>query len=239
MAGQNINQPIPKGEPTVKQVSQTFLAVLGALALMSSVQAQQPPDVSHALGLQSVKSIDIVKTNNLYHAFTTVVFENGAPQGYRFQEPVEVSVKFEYEGNKRRVKTGEEIITVTKADGTKETTKRETYTDVEAPPILLGNAVVSKALTFTGTKNSKEPKLLEQEFDIIIGPAGVEDTTDRIVKIANVMGNPSGTKFGMHLFINAVVSVEQTANHWVAPVNFPSKIELELKPQYLPEALFK
>jgi hypothetical protein len=222
----------------MKSSSCGWVAIVAVVAVTTfAAEPQAPPDFRQVLKIQRVKSLETVVTNGVYHAFATVFFENHGKEAYRLPVGATATVFFEYKDNKEKVVVDTELVEET-VGGKTQTIERMKYKWVYVEPVLLGPATLEKPLTFARAKGPGEPGLTTQKLDIIVGPDN-ENTRQRLLKIMNMLTNPSGTSYGVRLCVDAIVSAQRIEGEPFAGFAIPSRFELEKKPEYAATDLFK
>lgn len=220
--------------------------VVGSLLLVASARAQTPAvpqepkmALTSDLKLSAIKSVEVIETDGVYHALVTAVFENQGTRSYRvLREKSSIKLSFEIEGG---VKYGPPVWKrVTEIVDGKEVVKHVMERQPKpAPPALLGTASLPESMTLEPVARMKKDPLHpgEKTLDFVLGPSGSRETEQKMADIANVLGDWQRKQIS-RVSVEAMVMVEESPGRFISRSE-PVRIEMEMRPQYTPDALFK
>lgn len=220
--------------------------VVGSLVLgvplfaQTTTTAQEPKTaLTSDLKLSAIKSVEVVEWDGVYHALVTVVFENQGSRAYRvLSEKSSIKVSFEIEGG---IKYGPPVWErVTEIVDGKELVKHVMKRQPKpAEPAALGTAPLPESMTLEPVARMKKDPVHpgEKTLDFVLGTSGSRATEEKMARIANILGDWQRKQVS-RVSVEAMVMVEESPGRFISRSE-PLRIEMEMRPQYTPDALFK
>jgi len=232
--------------------------VLGVGALVGSAEAQV--DIAKIAGnvrVDNVKRMEVIAaTNGLYYAAVDVEFINSDEHSVKLHDGnVEVWFDLKEGVIEKKATSSKETITVTVGTQTVEGTVYDRVVgaseSVKLGEITLGDKVVPQklindekmfpkkmvsAVELKAPAAGEKQRMIKQTLYVQIGKIGDSDVLDRVIKLSNIMGDPSRMA-KMQLKIKSKVSVG-AGNNWIGD-GTDRMIELNLEPSVQRDYLFK
>jgi hypothetical protein len=195
--------------------------------------------LADSLRIVGVKKMKIIETNGVYIAYIDVEFMNQDPEkrSVKLVEP-SIDVYFETESGKKVERTKTSEVLVAQGEETAQIARRSEL-PIKGDPYRLGSNERSDDILFKPSVDGKVVKPFIQTIQLIVGPSELPDTRERIVRIVNLIGDPSGCDFVMKLKIKSRVGLGFSKGRGIIVQPTPYNIELMLVPQVREEYLFQ